>query len=169
MTTTSHFKILINNVWESISIQRTTNLAQVSFRERQWCIDFGKLSENEFSLLVDGRSHDVTVHRLDDHSHVTIDGVGFDISLVDPKRFQSRLMRGDDASGPVSVSAPMPGKVVRLLVQEGDSVQAGQGVVVIEAMKMQNELRSPKSGKIEEVCVSENQAVNAGESLLVVK
>ena len=169
MTVTSHFKVFINNLWESVSIQRTGGKAQVFFRDREWPVDIAELSENGFSLLIDGRSHDVTVHRLDDHYHVTIDGVGFDISLVDPKRFQSRSIRGDDASGPVSVSAPMPGKVVRLLVQEGDLVKAGQGVVVIEAMKMQNELRAPKSGLVENIHVAENQAVNAGESLLEVK
>jgi len=59
----------------------------------------------------------------------------------------------------------MPGKVVRLLVKAGDRVEAGQGLFVVEAMKMQNEIRSPKSGTVERVLVAEGQAVNSGEVL----
>jgi biotin carboxyl carrier protein len=62
----------------------------------------------------------------------------------------------------------MPGKVVRVLVKQGAAVEAGQGLLVVEAMKMQNEIRSPKSGKIEKLLVVENQTVNAGETLAVV-
>jgi biotin carboxyl carrier protein len=59
----------------------------------------------------------------------------------------------------------MPGKVVRLLVQVGDKVEAGQGLLVVEAMKMQNEIRSPKGGTVERLQVKEGQPVNAGEVL----
>jgi pyruvate carboxylase subunit B len=59
----------------------------------------------------------------------------------------------------------MPGKVIRLLVKEGETVQAGQGLIVIEAMKMQNEIRSPKSGKVERLLTKEGQTVNVGEVL----
>ena len=62
----------------------------------------------------------------------------------------------------------MPGRIVKLLVREGQTVNAGQGIIVIEAMKMQNELRAPRAGTVEEIRVTENQAVNAGENLLVV-
>ena len=63
----------------------------------------------------------------------------------------------------------MPGKLVTLIVSQGDSVKAGQGVAVVEAMKMQNELKAPKSGIVEKVCVVEGQAVNAGECLLTIQ
>jgi biotin carboxyl carrier protein len=62
----------------------------------------------------------------------------------------------------------MPGKIIRVLVKAGDSLEAGQGVAVVEAMKMQNEVRSPKTGKVERVFVEEGQAVNAGEVLATV-
>ena len=62
----------------------------------------------------------------------------------------------------------MPGKVIRVLVSAGDVVEAGQGLIVVEAMKMQNEIRSPKAGKIERVLAREGQAVSAGETLLVI-
>ncbi|HWQ03049.1 MAG TPA: biotin/lipoyl-containing protein, partial [Candidatus Nitrosotenuis sp.] len=73
-----------------------------------------------------------------------------------------------EAEGRQEILAPMPGKVVRVLVKSGDAVEAGHGLLVVEAMKMQNEIKSPKSGKVERVLVSEGQNVNAGETLAVV-
>jgi pyruvate carboxylase subunit B len=70
------------------------------------------------------------------------------------------------AEGRQQVVAPMPGKVVRVLVSAGEQVEAGQGLLVVEAMKMQNEIRSPKSGTVEKVVASEGQAVNAGDVLV---
>jgi len=73
-----------------------------------------------------------------------------------------------ESEGSQRVIAPMPGKVVRVLVKVGDAIEVGNGILVVEAMKMQNEVRSPKSGKIERLLVSEGQAVSAGEVLAVV-
>ena len=70
-----------------------------------------------------------------------------------------------EMEGQQQILAQMPGKVIRLLVLVGDEVEAGQGLVVVEAMKMQNEIRSPKKGKVERVLATEGQNVNAGEVL----
>jgi biotin carboxyl carrier protein len=70
-----------------------------------------------------------------------------------------------EAEGRQQISAPMPGKVIRLLLAAGDSVEAGQGLIVVEAMKMQNEIKSPKNGKVERLLVKEGQNVNAGDVL----
>jgi biotin carboxyl carrier protein len=70
-----------------------------------------------------------------------------------------------EAEGRQQITAPMPGKVVRVLLQEGDTVEAGQGLLVVEAMKMQNEIRSPKSGRVEKLFAKEGLAVNAGDVL----
>ena len=71
--------------------------------------------------------------------------------------------------GKKKIVAPMPGKVVRVLVKEGAEVEAGQGVVVVEAMKMQNELKSPKQGTVQKVIAVEGANVNAGDVLLIVE
>jgi len=73
-----------------------------------------------------------------------------------------------EAEGRQQIVAPMPGKVVRLLVQQGEKVEAGRGLLVVEAMKMQNEIRSPKTGTVERLLVTDGQAVNAGEVVAVV-
>jgi biotin carboxyl carrier protein len=89
----------------------------------------------------------------------------FTAEIQDPRAWQGRRHGAIEAEGRQQVVAPMPGKVVRLLVNAGDQVEAGQGLVVVEAMKMQNEIRSPKKGKVERLHVKEGQAVNAGEVL----
>jgi biotin carboxyl carrier protein len=68
-------------------------------------------------------------------------------------------------SGPLAVRSPMPGKIVKVLVRPGDEVKAGQGVVVVEAMKMENELRAPRDGRVKEVSAREGHAVESGETL----
>jgi biotin carboxyl carrier protein len=92
----------------------------------------------------------------------------FSAEVIDPRAWSGRRHGGVEAEGRQQITAPMPGKVVRLLVKTGDHVEAGQGLLVVEAMKMQNEIRSPKSGTVEKVFASEGQAVNAGEALCII-
>jgi biotin carboxyl carrier protein len=83
----------------------------------------------------------------------------------DPRTWRGRRHSALEAEGRQQIVAPMPGKVIRLLVKVGDEVEAGQGLVVVEAMKMQNEIRSPKKGKVERLQAKEGQPVNAGDVL----
>jgi biotin carboxyl carrier protein len=100
---------------------------------------------------------------------VQIGGEVFQVKLIDPKRLRGGRGAGAEASGRAQVTASMPGKVVRVLVEAGASVEAGDGLVVVEAMKMQNELKSPKAGAVVEVAAREGATVNAGEVLVVVE
>ncbi|HEV2879768.1 MAG TPA: biotin/lipoyl-containing protein [Pyrinomonadaceae bacterium] len=93
----------------------------------------------------------------------------FQVKLIDPKRLRGARGAGAEASGRAQVTASMPGKVVRVLVEAGASVEAGDGLVVVEAMKMQNELKSPKSGTVVEVRAGAGATVNAGDVLVVVE
>jgi len=122
-----------------------------------------------YSILLEGRSFEAQVRESADGGvTVTIDGREFHINIVDTRRWRRRHGAALEAEGRQQVIASMPGKVVRVLVAAGHSVEAGQGLVVIEAMKMQNEVRSPKSGKVERLLVAEGQAVNGGEVLAIV-
>ena len=132
-------------------------------------VDVLQLSEEAFSLILEGRSHDVSVSPNAGGFQVVVDGESFQVGLVDPRRDGPSASGRTEAAGPVAVSAPMPGKVVRILTAEGEEVRQGQGLVVVEAMKMQNELGAPKSGRIRAVRVTEGQAVNAGEPLVLVE
>jgi biotin carboxyl carrier protein len=128
--------------------------------------DTVELSPGVFSILLDGVSYEVRVSLEPDGTLRILSGLEeFTAEVVDPRSWRSRRHGALEAEGRQAVAAPMPGKVVRLLVQAGDRVEAGQGILVIEAMKMQNEIRSPKGGVVERLLAREGQAVNAGEVL----
>jgi biotin carboxyl carrier protein len=116
------------------------------------------------SLIVDGRSYDARW----DGEKLSLGGKVFDVAVSDPRSLRSRRAASAD-EGPRKLTAPMSGKVVRVLAPAGTEVEAGQGVIVVEAMKMQNELKSPKKGKVAKIVAAEGAAVNAGDVLAVVE
>jgi len=99
---------------------------------------------------------------------ITIGGHRFLFEIDDPRQWKRGGHRAD-AHGRASIAAAMPGKIVRVLVSVGDDVVAGQGIVVIEAMKMQNELKAPRNGRITGIEVMENDSVNAGAVLATIE
>ena len=101
--------------------------------------------------------------------HVLVGENVFALELLDERRLRLRQAGGKfSLEGPQRIDAPMPGKVVRVLVKAGDEVQEGQGLIVVEAMKMENELKSPKAGKVTELHAVEGAAVESGAKLAVV-
>jgi len=91
------------------------------------------------------------------------------VTLLDRSRRASIRNKAREMSGRAELKAMMPGRVINVLVAAGDQVEAGQGVLIVEAMKMENELKSPKSGKVIEVKVTAGQTVEKGELLLVIE
>jgi biotin carboxyl carrier protein len=130
--------------------------------------DGKEVSPGVYSILVGGQSFEVRVERIGADLRATTQGHEYKIAIRDPREWKKNRAGAAEAEGRQQVLAPMPGKVVRVLVAAGDQVQAGQGLMVVEAMKMQNEIRTPKSGKIERLAVTEGQTVNAGEVVAVV-
>ena len=102
-------------------------------------------------------------------SEVHVRGGVYEVALTDPKRLRGARGAGAEASGRAQVTASMPGKVVRVLVEVGASVEAGEGLIAVEAMKMQNELKSPKAGTVVEVRAEAGATVRAGDVLVVVE
>jgi acetyl/propionyl-CoA carboxylase alpha subunit len=139
----------------------------INGRERE--ADAVAIAPTLYSILLDGQSFEVHVREsIGGGIVVTIGGREFRLGIEDPRQWQRRRGGAVEAEGRQQVFASMPGKVVRLLSRPGQQVQAGQGLLVLEAMKMQNEVRSPKSGLLERLLVVEGQAVNAGEVLAIV-
>ena len=99
---------------------------------------------------------------------IRVNGRALSVEVFDPRDMRSRTA-GGAGEGRQNVAAMMPGKVVRVLVAPGDAVEAGQGLVVVEAMKMQNEMKSPKAGRVIEVKAKPDQTVFAGEVLVVIE
>jgi biotin carboxyl carrier protein len=102
-------------------------------------------------------------------AEVSVGNRSYRVRLSDPKRLRGAGAAAGHGEGRAQVLAPMPGKVVRVLVEVGQEVEAGAGLVVVEAMKMQNELKSPKAGAVAELHVQPGATVNAGEVLVVVE
>jgi biotin carboxyl carrier protein len=120
------------------------------------------------SLRIGNMAYEVKSERMANDLHLCVGSTRFAAEVRDPRSLRGRSRAGDD-HGPKKIIAPMPGKVVRLLVREGDEVEPGAGVAVVEAMKMQNEIKSPKKGTVRKVLVSEGATVNAGAVLAIVE
>lgn len=119
--------------------------------------------------LPDGRSIEALVERRDGRATVWLDGAVYELDLVDERAARRRGRGGAAGDRQKAVKAPMPGKVVKHLVAVGDRVEAGQGVVVVEAMKMENELRAPAEGVVTALPAAEGTAVESGAVLVVLE
>lgn len=131
-----------------------------------------KTKDGAWSVLLDGRSWEGWVaagRESRDEFEVAVAGVVRDATLQDPRMYRGSAASGAGADGWIEIKAPMPGKVVAVLVSEGDAVEKGDGLVVVEAMKMENEFSSPKAGSIAQVFVEPGQAVEAGQRLISVE
>src|SRR4030081_1625483 len=115
------------------------------------------------SLLVDGHAYEIKREQSATDLHMWVGTTCFAVELRDPRSPRSRNKDAGDEKGPRTILAPMPGRVVRLLVAENSEVEAGQGIVVIEAMKMQNENRSPRKGSVKNMWATPGAAVNPGD------
>ena len=124
---------------------------------------------NVMSLIVEGQAFEVKREMTATDLHLWVKSARFSVDVRDPRSLRSRRARGGGVEGPQKLMAPMPGKIVRILAPAGTTVLAGQGVLVIEAMKMQNELKSPKDGTVKQVVVGEGASVSAGEVLAIVE
>lgn len=118
-----------------------------------------------FSILIDGRSYQATILA---PGTIQVENQIFNVEIFDPRELRARS-NAAASQGRQNIAAPMPGKVVRLLVSAGDAVEPGQGLIVVEAMKMQNEMKSPKAGTVVEVKAKDGATVAAGEILIVIE
>jgi biotin carboxyl carrier protein len=121
------------------------------------------------SVLIDGRAYEIKREQTATDMHLWVGAARYSAEVRDPRSLRSRKAAGGDDHGPRKLLASMPGKVVRLLVNEHATVDAGQGILVVEAMKMQNEVKSPKKGTVQKIVASVGANVNAGDVLAVVE
>lgn len=117
------------------------------------------------SLLLGTTSYEVRRDASAAQPRIVIGEESFAYEIRDPRSLGARRANAASTDGPKKIKAPMPGKVVRIIAGEGAKVKEGQGVIVIEAMKMQNELKSPKTGVVKKIMTAEGATVNAGDAL----
>jgi biotin carboxyl carrier protein len=149
-----------------VELERVDGVYRIQLDGKAVEADAVQINANTISILLNGQSFEVHVApALDGKLKLQTGPHEFTAEVVDPRAWSGRKHNVLEAEGRQQITAQMPGKVIRILVKAGDAVEAGQGVVVIEAMKMQNELKSPKKGVVERVVVKEGQNVSAGEIL----
>ena len=160
------YEVLLAGKTREVELVRVSDEWKFSLDGKELDASVLEVAPNTFSVLLNGESHQIRVAPRADGTLILYSGFGeYPAEVNDPRVWRGRRHGTLEAEGRQQITAPMPGKVIRLLVNEGDAVQAGQGLLVVEAMKMQNEIRSPKNGKVEKLLAKENQAVNAGDIL----
>ena len=142
----------------------------VTIDGQEHLVDAHQVQSSLWSVLYGSASFEVDVQgKKDDEFEVLIAGDCYKFTLMNEQRKSLMRAGGKGAAGKAMVTSPMPGKVVKLLVGEGEEVQADQGVIVVEAMKMENELKSAVAGKVKEIFVKEGEIVESGAKLVLVE
>jgi len=136
---------------------------------REILVDAVQISPAVLSLVVYGESFEVRNECAGDGQGLFIGGIRYEVSVQNPRSLRSRMRTGLVDAGSQRLTASMPGTVVRVLAREGDKISAGQGIIVVEAMKMQNEIRSPKEGVLKKMLAHDGEKVNAGDVLAIVE
>lgn len=161
-------EIQLGSAKKSVEIRGANGKIEFAVDGRQLKAEAVQVADGIYSILIDGQSFEAQVESRGSLLSVNVAGQQYTAKIHDPRQLKHRRGGGVEAEGRQQIIAPMPGKVVRVLAVSGDTVEANEGVVVIEAMKMQNEVRSPKSGTVERVLVKEGQSVNTGDILAVI-
>ena len=152
-----------------VELVRTEQEWKCKLDGRELPLDVISAQDGMLSLLLQGKSYEVKQETVGAESNVVVGQERFSASVRDPRSFRSRRRSGAGEQGVMKIKAPMPGKVVRILAPAGSQVEMGQSVLVIEAMKMQNELKAPKTGVVKKINVEEGAAVEAGQALAEVE
>ena len=143
---------------------------RVSVDGNEFVVDGKKTGRTNYSLIVDNRSFEIEVDNAEDEYRVLVDGRSYHVHLVDERRVRVGDGQSDSQiQGRQRVSVPMPGKVIAVLVSEGDVVEKGQGLVIVEAMKMENEVHSPIAGTVGEIKVKAGDTVEGGAALVIIE
>jgi biotin carboxyl carrier protein len=157
----------------SLSLARGAAVAEVG--GRQYDLEVRELARGKYLLVNGSHVYKCRVERKRDSSHmggswsVVLRGQNHEVTIIDPKRLRSAQSSAAHQAGAAEIVSPMPGKIVRVLVEAGAPVAAGTGVIVVEAMKMQNEMKAPKAGVVVSIRTEEGATVNAGDVLAVIE
>jgi len=163
------FEIQIAGRSRVVELTRISEAWRIVLDGKESDADAVQIAPGVFSILLGGKSYEVQVTPAANGALKLQSGqYEFAAEGADPRAWRGRKHGALEVEGRQQVVAPMPGKVIRVLVATGEKVEAGQGLLVVEAMKMQNEVRSPKGGVVERLMAKEGQAVNAGEVLVVI-
>jgi pyruvate carboxylase subunit B len=154
-----------------LEVEKSDEGAKVTLGDETQPVDLVRIGRSPvYSLLLGDKSFEVSVHRKDRIYQIVLDGSTYDARVMDERALRLAAAGGGDEEvrGEV-LRAPMPGIVVGIAVEVGGTVEPGEGVVTLEAMKMENELKSAGGGVVKEIKVEVGQGVTQGEDLVVIE
>lgn len=156
----------INTEKHEVEITREGEKVYAKINGREYELEVSEVEPNVFLF-----KHDNQIHQIYSAPNgiVNVGNNQFEVKIIDPKKLRGSASGDSAADGIAEIITAMPGKIVRILVEEGAEVTHGQGVIVVEAMKMQNEMKSPKDGIVKTIKVEEGATVNAGEVLVIIE
>lgn len=163
------YEVTINGQVKRVELSRQNDSWICKLDGRELALNVQVISADVISILYEGKSFEARRDYSDALHRIWIQGEFYSAEVNDPRSFRGRKKRAGYEDGPRKLTAPMPGKIVRVLLNEASEVEAGQGILVIEAMKMQNEIKSPKKGLIQKILAQAGASVNVGDLLAIVE
>ena len=164
------YEVLIDGHPHQVELERAEQGYDCKVDGEAYELNVVMTARDVLSIIHKGRQYEAKrEYSLMGDLHLIVGSERFAVEVRDPRSLRSRRAAAGHEAGPAKILAPMPGKIIRLLAIEGDEVEAGQGLVVVEAMKMQNEIKASKKGKVTRIAVKEGSAVNAGDLLAIVE
>jgi biotin carboxyl carrier protein len=158
-----------------LNIDEKTHKVEIDFKDgnylvrlggREHSVDSQPISENCLSLLVDGKAYTVFIAENQGKKYISVQGEQFCIEEAKAESGARSLAESAALKGVPTIASPMPGKVVKILVGQGDRVEKGQGLVIVEAMKMENEIRSASVGTVKKINFKEGDLVDAAAPII---
>ncbi len=156
----------LNNEIHEIEIKRDGEMVFARVNDREYHLEASEVEPNVYLLKHSNKIYQIYV---EPNGIVNLGNQQFEISITDPKRLRGSNTLSESAEGSSEIKTAMHGKLVRILVEIGAEIKLGESVLVVEAMKMQNELKAPKDGLIKEIRFAEGATVNAGDVLAIIE
>ena len=164
------YDVVVDGKTHHVEVTRGEKLWSCKVDGQEMEVDAALTARDVLSVLIGDKAYEIKREcSLQGEIHMVIGSARYAVDVQDPRSLRTRRAVAGAEAGPQKIKAAMPGKIVRLLVAEGEEVKAGQGVIVMEAMKMQNEMKSPKDGKVQKLLAAEGSTVNAGDTLAVIE
>jgi biotin carboxyl carrier protein len=158
----------LNNEKHEVEFKRDGEIVRASIDGREYELEASEVEPNVYLLKHENQIFQIHVSPAQP-AIVDLGNHSFEIKISDPKRLRSAAGAAGNADGTIEIKTAMPGKVVRIVAEQGAEIKQGESVLVVEAMKMQNEMKSPKDGVVKEIRVAEGATVNAGDVLAVIE
>ncbi len=163
------FDVQIDNAYTRLEVEQEGACCRFRFDDQpERLAELIEVEPGVYSVLLEGRSYEAHAETGNGCTWITIRGHRFRVAITDPRRWSPKRA-GAHGAEREEIIAPMPGKIVRLLVEPGQAVEAGQGVVVMEAMKMQNEMKAHRAGRVAAIPVRPGETVGAGAILATIE